>query len=43
MRRVTRVVRDQAGGRDRTTVTVRVWDPALSDTVSVTAVISSPE
>lgn len=44
MRRVTRVVRDQAGGRDRTTVTVRVWDPrVLKDTISVTAVIASPE
>lgn len=44
MRRVTRVVRDQSGGRDRTTVTVRVWDPAaLKDTISVTAVIASPE
>lgn len=44
MRRVTRVVRDQSGGRDRTTVTVRVWDPvALKDTISVTVVIASPE
>lgn len=44
MRRVTRVVRDQSGGRDRTTVTVRVWDPrVLRDTISVTAVIASPE
>lgn len=44
MRRVTRVVRDQAGGRDRTTVTVRVWDPQiLRDTISVTAVIASPQ
>ncbi len=41
MRRRTQVVRDQAGGRDRTTVTVRVTDPALRDTVAVTAVIAS--
>lgn len=44
MRRVTRVVRDTTAGRDRTTVTVRVWDPrVLKDTISVTAVIASPE
>jgi prepilin-type N-terminal cleavage/methylation domain-containing protein len=44
MRRTTQVVRDQGGGRDRTTVTVRVWDPAvLKDTVSVSVVIASPE
>lgn len=42
MRRVTALVRDQSGGRDRTTVTVRVTDPALRDTVAVTAVIASP-
>jgi prepilin-type N-terminal cleavage/methylation domain-containing protein len=42
MRRVTRVVRDQNGGRDLTTVTVRVWDPSLRDTVAVTAIIASP-
>lgn len=42
MRRTTTVVRDQSGNRDRTTVTVRVTDPALTDTVSVTAVIASP-
>lgn len=41
MRRRTQVVRDQAGGRDRTTVTVRVTDPALRDTVAVTVVIAS--
>lgn len=41
MRRRTQVVRDQSGGRDRTTVTVRVTDPALRDTVAVTAVIAS--
>lgn len=44
MRRITNIVRDQSGtpARDRTTVTVRVIDPALKDTVSVTAVIASP-
>ncbi|MCA9763905.1 MAG: type II secretion system protein [Gemmatimonadetes bacterium] len=42
MRRRTTVVRDQAGGRDRTTITVRVTDPALRDTVSVTALVASP-
>lgn len=42
MRRRTVLVRDQSGNRDRTTVTVQVTDPALRDTVSVTAVIASP-
>lgn len=44
MRRLTNVVRDQTGtpARDRTTVTVRVVDPSLKDTVAVTAVIASP-
>lgn len=44
MRRVTYVVRDQSGSpaRDRTTVTVRVIDPTMPDTVSVTSVIASP-
>ena len=44
MRRVTNVLRDQTGTppRDRTTVTVRVIDPGLKDTVAVTAVIASP-
>ncbi len=44
MHRKTTVVRDQSGSpaRDRTTVTVRVTDPAMSDTVSVTAIIASP-
>lgn len=43
MRRITSVVRDQSGGRDRTTVTVRVTaPPVLRDTVAVTAVIASP-
>lgn len=45
MRRVTRVVRDTSGSsprRDRTTVTVRITDPGLRDTVAVTAVIASP-
>lgn len=44
MRRQTFVVRDQSGtpARDRTTVTVRVTDPSMTDTVSVTTVIASP-
>ncbi|HEY4319600.1 MAG TPA: type II secretion system protein [Gemmatimonadales bacterium] len=42
MHRVTKIVRDQAGTRDRTTVTVRVTDPGMPDTVSVTSVIASP-
>ncbi len=42
MRRLTTLVRDQSGNRDRTTVTVRVTDPAMRDTVAVTAVIASP-
>ena len=44
MRRKTIVVRDQSGSpaRDRTTVTVRVTDPSLKDTVAVTSVIASP-
>lgn len=41
MRRVTQVVRDQSGERDRTTVTVTVTDPALQNPVAVTAVIAS--
>jgi prepilin-type N-terminal cleavage/methylation domain-containing protein len=43
MHRKTTVVRDQSGDRDRTTITVRVWDPALSDTIAVTAIVASPE
>lgn len=44
MHRITRLVRDQSGNpaRDRTTVTVRVIDPGLKDTVAITAVIASP-
>lgn len=44
MRRITSIVRDQGGtpARDRTTVTVRVFDPRLRDTVSVTSIIASP-
>lgn len=42
MRRTTTLVRDQSGNRDFTTVTVKVWDPALIDTVAVTAVVASP-
>jgi prepilin-type N-terminal cleavage/methylation domain-containing protein len=42
MRRLTTLVRDVSGNRDRTTVTVRVTDPAMADTVAVTAVIASP-
>jgi len=44
MRRTTMIVRDQTGTppRDRTTVTVRVMDPGLKDTVALTVVIASP-
>ena len=44
MRRTTRLARDQTGtpARDFYTVTVRVFDPGLKDTVAVTAVIASP-
>ena len=44
MRRITNLVRDQSGtpARDRTTVTVRVIDPSMVDTVSVTSVIAAP-
>ncbi len=44
MHRKTTVVRDQSGtpARDRTTVTVRVTDPGMKDTVAVTAIIASP-
>ena len=44
MRRITSIVRDQGGTppRDRTTITVRVFDPRLRDTVSVTSIIASP-
>lgn len=44
MRRITYAVRDQSGtpARDRTTVTVRVIDPSMPDTVSVTSVIARP-
>lgn len=43
MHRSTTVVRDEAGGRDRTTITVLVWDPAFRDTISVTAIVASPQ
>lgn len=44
MRRITTISRDQSGNpaRDRTTITVRVIDPSMPDTVSVTTVIASP-
>jgi prepilin-type N-terminal cleavage/methylation domain-containing protein len=44
MHRLTYVVRDQSGtpARDRTTVTVKVIDPGMTDTVAVTSVIASP-
>lgn len=42
MRRRTTVVRDLASGRDRTTITVRVSDPALRDTVALTATVAAP-
>jgi hypothetical protein len=42
MRRITTLVRDQSGNRDFTTITVKVWDQALIDTVAVTAIVASP-
>jgi len=44
MHRLTYVVRDQSGtpARDRTTITVKVIDPGMPDTVAVTSVIASP-
>ncbi len=44
MHRTTTVVRDQSGSpaRDRTTITVQVTDPAMKDTVAVTAVVAAP-
>jgi prepilin-type N-terminal cleavage/methylation domain-containing protein len=44
MHRLTYLVRDQSGtpARDRITVTVKVIDPGMRDTVSVTSVIASP-
>jgi prepilin-type N-terminal cleavage/methylation domain-containing protein len=44
MQRLTTVVRDQSGApaRDRTTITVRVIDRSMPDTVSLTSVIASP-
>lgn len=42
MRRRTTVVRDTTAGRDRTTITVRVSDPALRDTVALTATVAAP-
>ncbi len=42
MRRTTTVLRTNTSSRDRTTVTVKVTHPAMSDTVAVTAVIARP-
>jgi prepilin-type N-terminal cleavage/methylation domain-containing protein len=44
MRRITDILRDQSGSpaRDRTTITVRVIDPALRDTVALTVVVAAP-
>jgi prepilin-type N-terminal cleavage/methylation domain-containing protein len=44
MHRLTYVVRDQSGSpaRDRTTITVKVIDPGMSDTVAVTSVVALP-
>ena len=44
MHRLTYLVRDQSGSpaRDRTTVTVKVIDPGMTDTVAVSTVIASP-
>lgn len=44
MRRLTSIVRNQSGNptRDRTTITMRVTEPSMRDTVAVSAVIASP-
>jgi prepilin-type N-terminal cleavage/methylation domain-containing protein len=42
MRRTTSIVRVNVTSRDRTTVTVKVTHPAMSDTIAVTAVIARP-
>ncbi len=44
MHRLTYLVRDQSGSpaRDRTTITVKVIDPGMPDTVAVTSVIALP-
>lgn len=44
MHRLTYLVRDQSGSpaRDRITITVKVIDPGMPDTVAVTSVIASP-
>ena len=44
MHRLTYLVRDQSGSpaRDRTTITIKVIDPGMPDTVAVTSVIASP-
>ncbi len=44
MHRLTNLSRDQSGSpaRDRTTVTVRVIDPGLKDTIAVTTIIARP-
>jgi prepilin-type N-terminal cleavage/methylation domain-containing protein len=43
MHRLTYLVRDQSGtpARDRTVVTVKVIDPSMPDTVSVTTIVAS--
>ena len=43
MHRLTYLVRDQSGSpaRDRTTITVKVIDPGMPDTVAVTSVVAS--
>jgi prepilin-type N-terminal cleavage/methylation domain-containing protein len=44
MHRLSYVVRDQSGSpaRDRTTITVKVMDPSMPDTIAVTSIIASP-
>ena len=44
MHRLTYLVRDQSGSpaRDRTTITVKVIDPGMPDTVAVTSVVALP-
>ncbi len=44
MHRLTYLVRDQSGSpaRDRTTITVKVIDPGMPDTVAVTTIVALP-
>jgi prepilin-type N-terminal cleavage/methylation domain-containing protein len=42
MKRVTTTTRVNSGGSDYTTVTVRVTEPTLRDTVNITTVVAAP-